>query len=128
LDALVTGASIKFERFKDQSLLLQASVQNLRAWDPDMSKPTSDRNRHLLRQIQGVNGNTASDQFFSAQYRTFKTFPIRASEKVTVAEWIEIEEDMDDILTVKTSPFEVVYCRETASELADYLNNGLPGK
>lgn len=93
-----------------------------------MSKPTSDRNRHLLRQIQDVNGNTASDPVFSVQYRTFKTFPIRDSEKAIVAEWVEIVEDMDDILTVKTSPFEVVYCRDTASELADYLNNGLPGE
>lgn len=119
---------IKFERYNDQSLQFQASVQKLRAWDPDLSRPTSDRNRHLLRQIQDTHGNFSSDPFFSFHYRTFKSSPIRISEQLTFADWVTISEDIDDILSVKSSPFEFVYCRDTVSELADYLSNGFPGE
>jgi hypothetical protein len=128
LDAFLTGAMIKFERRHDHSLLLQASVQNLKAWDPDMTKPTSDRNRHILRQIQHGEENISPDPFFSFQYKTFNTFPIKVTEQVPFADWVEITEDIDDILTVKSRPFEFVYCRDTISELTDYLNNGLPGE
>lgn len=128
LDAFVTGAMIKFERWHDHSLLLQASVQNLKAWDSDMTKPTSDRNRHILRQIQDGEENISSDPFFSFQYRTFKSFSIKVTEQVPFVDWVEMIEDIDDILTVKSRPFEFVYCRDTISELTDYLNNGLPGE
>jgi len=128
LDAFLIGAMIKFERRHDHSLLLQASVQNLKAWDPDMTKPTSDRNRHILRQIQDGEENISPDPFFSFQYKTFNTFPIKVTEQVPFADWVEITEDIDDILTVKSRPFEFVYCRDTISELTDYLNNGLPGE
>ena len=73
LDTLVSGVKIHFERYDEQSLMLEGSINKLRAWDPDTSKTTSDRNRHLLRLVNQDESRKDEQPFFSFRYRTFKT-------------------------------------------------------
>ncbi|KAL7555190.1 hypothetical protein ACHAWF_018839 [Thalassiosira exigua] len=134
LDALVTGIKIRFERNKDQSLVLQGSIQNMRAWDPDMSKPRSDRNRHILAtEDEEANVNGMSDPFFSFQYRTFRAPTGKPNGQMCLPSWVEQKIDgssggIDDFLQVKMKTIELNYVSERTAELADYLKHGLPGK
>ena len=131
MDALVTGVKIQFERYKDESLLLQGSIETIRAWDPDMSNTTSDRNRHLLGLTEDIDGNRQSDPFFSFQYRTFRTLHNKDDGHFCLPDWVEnriSSGDIDDFLTIKMKPLEFNYLHERNAELADYLNNGLPGE
>ena len=141
LDAFVQGAKIQFERYRDECLLLRGSIESLRAWDPDMSKPTSDRNRYLLQVVKvGLGKDRPLDNMFSFQYRTFSRFNSDMRKKhdehvlkrmLPLPRWIEEKAcsgDIDDLLSIKIAPLEFNYLRERTAELADYLNNGLPGK
>ena len=131
LDGFVSGIKINFE-YKEQSLMLEGSIENFRVWDPDMSKTTSDRNRHLIRLIDcDRNGEDDETNFFSFRYRAFKTLHIRQNEHESLPDWIEkkiVTGDIDDYLTAKIRPLEFIYLRERTAEIADYLNNGLPGE
>jgi len=132
LDGFVSGIKINFERHKEQSLILEGSIEKVRVWDPDMSKTTSDRNRHLIRLIDcDGNGDDNETNFFSFRYRTFKTLHTRQNEHESLPDWIEktiASGDIDDYLTAKIRPLEFIYLRERTAEIADYLNNGLPGE
>lgn len=131
LDTLVSGVKIHFERYDEQSLMLEGSINKLRAWDPDTSKTTSDRNRHLLRLVNQDESRKDEQPFFSFRYRTFKTLYSRHHDHSHLPDWIEnkiASGDIDDYLTVKIRPLELNFIRERTAELADYLNNGLPGK
>lgn len=126
----MTDLSIQFERFTEQSILLQGSVEALRVFDPDQSKLISHRNRHLLRMTEDAHGNEKGP-FFSFQYRTFRSLHSAQNGKSTLPNWVEekvISGDIDDFLTAKMRPVEFIYLSERTAELADYLNNGLPGK
>ena len=128
---LVTGVKIQFERYNDLSMLLIINTSKLRAWDADMSKTTSDRNRRLLSLTDTVNENRKSDPFFSFQYRTFRTLESRHGMQFGLPDWVESKitsGDIDDFLRVKTRPLEFNYLSERTAEIADYLNNGLPGE
>ena len=129
LDVLVTGVKIQFERYQEQSLLLRGSVEKLRAWDPDMSRITSDRNRHLLS-LSPTEDENGSIPFFSFHYRTFRTTRNRQSKHFSLPDWVEdkiTSGDIDDFLKVSMRPLEIIHLNERTAELADYLNNGLPG-
>ena len=112
--------------------MLEGSIEKVRVWDPDMSKTTSDRNRHLIRLIDcDGNGGDGETNFFSFRYRTFKTLHITQNEHESLPDWIEkkiASGDIDDYLTAKMRPLEFIYLRERTAEIADYLNNGLPGE
>lgn len=132
MDLLVTGIKARFNQSEDKTLLAMGSIDKLRAWDPDMSKVTSDRNRHLLDLSEEPGMETISDPFFSFQYMTFKG-PTDANINVCVSipEWVQNKissGDIDDFLSVKMRPLEFNYLSERTAELADYLNNGLPGE
>ena len=137
LDTKVTGVGIQVERFRDESRLLQGSISSLQVWDPDLSTDTSDRNRRILKVINDSGEDQSSQSVFSFQYRTFnRQIPAKSDQKgptrdMTLPRWIEEKAssgDIDDFLTVKLAPIEFNYLRERSAELADYLNNGLPGK
>lgn len=129
LDGFISGIKINFERYTEQSLMLEGSIAKVRVWDPDMSKTTSDRNRHLIRLIDcDENGDDDETNFLSFQYQTFH---IRQNDHESLPEWIEkkiASGDIDDYLTAKIRPLEFFYLRERTAEIADYLNNGLPGE
>ncbi len=127
---------MKFERYRDKSLLLQGALETVKAWDPDMSKPTSERNRLLLaaKYASGASDGDEgrSQHCFSFQYRTFKSTKesYRGHSALCFPPWIEEKAssgDIDDALSINIAPLEFNYIRERSSELADYLNNGLPG-
>lgn len=131
LDGFVSGIKINFKKDNEQSLMLEGSIEKVRVWDPDMSKTTSDRNRHLIRLIDCDGNGDDNETFFSFRYRTFKTLHIRQNEHESLPHWIEkkiASGDIDDYLTAKMRPLEFIYLRERTAEIADYLNNGLPGK
>lgn len=126
LDVLVAGVKIQFERYKEHSLVIKGSILKFRAWDPDMSKSVSDRNRHLLGHAE-----EESDPFFSFQYRTFRTLYNVHDKQSHLPDWIEnkiTSGDIDDFLTIKMRPSEFNYLSERTAELTDYLKHGLPGK
>lgn len=126
----VTCVKTKFERHTDKSLLLQGSISKLQAWDPDMSRNTSDRNRHVLsltEDMHNVVKNEKTEPFVSFQYRTFE--PV-CNRNEPLPQWVEgkIAGGIDDFLTIKMRPLEFLHVSERTAELADYLNNGLPGE
>ncbi len=136
LDTKVMGVGIQFERFRDESYLLQGSIASLQVWDPDLNTVTSDRNRRILKVINdGVNQD--SRHVFSFQYRTFNRKEPSSRDKegrvrgMSFTQWVEEKTsagDIDDFLSINLAPIEFNYLRERSAELADYLNNGLPGK
>ena len=131
MDVSFTRVKTKFERHMDKSLLLRGSISKLQAWDPDMSKTTSDRNRHVLSLTEEMKNNVAKEEkqhpFFTFQYRTFK--PV-CNRNDPLPQWVEgkIAGGIDDFLTIKMRPLEFLHVSERTAELADYLNNGLPGE
>ena len=139
LDTKVTGVGIQFERFRDESRLLHGSISSLQAWDPDLSTVTSDRNRRILKVINDGGGDESLQHVFSVQYRTFNRHnsssndhegPTR-SRDMSFPRWVEEKArsgDIDDFLSINLAPIEFNYLRQRSAELADYLNNGLPGK
>lgn len=137
LDTKVTGVGIQFERFRDESRLLQGSIASLQVWDPDLNTITSDRNRRILKVINDGRDNQTLQHVFSFQYRTFnrKKTSFRDHEGqnrgMPSPRWVEEKSssgDIDDFLSINLAPIELNYLRERSAELADYLNNGLPGK
>ena len=136
LDALIIGVQMKFDRFQDNSLLLQGSIKSLRAWDPDTSKSTSDRNRFILQVVKDAvttaeNETQSSGYFFHFQYRTFSLGFSHDSKSTPLPVWIEEKAssgDIDHALSIKMGRVEFNHLRERTAELLDYLNNGLPGK
>jgi hypothetical protein len=138
LDVNVEGVGIQFERFRDESRLQQGSISSLQVWDPDLSTVTSGRNRRILKVINdGGWGDQSLQPVFSFQYRTFNREKFSSGYKEDLARnmslprWVEekaISGDIDDFLSINLAPIEFNYLRERSAELADYLNNGLPGK
>ncbi len=137
LDTKVMGVGIQFERFRDDSYLLQGSITSLQVWDPDLNTVTSDRNRRILKVINDGRANQASKPVFSFQYRTFNRKESSSRDKegrirgMSFTRWVEEKTsagDIDDFLSINLKPIEFNYLRERSAELADYLNNGLPGK
>lgn len=125
LDANVESVVIQFDRCSDRSLSLKGEVGSLRAWDPDTSKSTSDRNRHILNVTEAINEGSEKP-FFSFHYETFRTAHLG-----NFPDWIKSKigsGGIDDFLSVKMRPLEFNYLSERTAELADYLNNGLPGE
>ena len=139
LDTKVTGVGIQFERFRDESRLLQGSIASLQVWDPDLNTVTSDRNRRILKVINDGRDNQASQHVFSFRYRTFNRNKSSTRDNedphpnsgMSSPQWVEEKTssgDIDDFLSINLAPIEFNYLRERSAELADYLNNGLPGK
>lgn len=137
LDTKVMGVGIQFERFRDESYLMQGSIASLQVWDPDLNTLTSDRNRRILKVINDGNANQTSKHVFSFQYRTFNRKESSSRDKdgrirgMSFTRWVEEKTsagDIDDFLSINLAPIEFNYLRERSAELADYLNNGLPGK
>ncbi len=131
------GVGIQFERFRDDSYLLQGSIASLQVWDPDLNTVTSDRNRRILKVINDGRANQTSKPVFSFQYRTFNRKESSSRDKegrirgMSFTRWVEEKTsagDIDDFLSINLAPIEFNYLRERSAELADYLNNGLPGK
>lgn len=129
------GVGVQFERFHDKSRLLQGAISSLQVWDPDLSKDTSDRNRRILKMINDSGEEQSLLPVFAFQYRTFNGQESHVKGTTTanmsLPRWVEeraIAGDIDDFLSIKLSPIEFNYLRERSAELADYLNNGLPGK
>lgn len=126
LDAVVAGVAIQFDRYTDRSLSLKGEVGKLRAWDPDTSKATSDRNRHILNLTESID-ESSDAPFFSFQYETFRT----SKHSGNFPDWVKMRigsGGIDDFLSIKMRPLEFNYLSERTAELADYLNNGLPGE
>lgn len=137
MDIKVTGIIIQVERFRDESRLLRGSISSLQVWDPDLSTFHSDRNRRILKMINNSGDDQSIQQVFSFQYRAFsrQKAPINdqmsTARDISLPRWIEEKAssgDIDDFLSIKLAPIEFNYLRERSAELADYLNNGLPGK
>lgn len=138
MDIKVTGVGIQFERFRDESRLLQGSISSLQIWDPDLSTVTSNRNRRILKVTKdGGWGDQSLQHVFSFQYRTFNQQKFSSSDQegvtrdMSLPPWVEEKAssgDIDDFLSINLAPIEFNYLRERSAELADYLNNGLPGK
>lgn len=129
------GVGVQFERFHDKSSLLQGAISSLQVWDPDLSKDTSDRNRRILKMINDSGEEQSLLPVFSFQYSTFNGQESHmkgtTTANMTLPRWVEERAnagDIDDFLSIKLSPIEFNYLRERSAELADYLNNGLPGK
>jgi hypothetical protein len=126
------GVGVQFERFHDNSRLLQGAISSLQVWDPDLSKDTSDRNRRILKIINDRGEEQSLLPVFSFQYRTFNGQESHMKgANMSLPRWVEERAtagDIDDFLSIKLSPIEFNYLRERSAELADYLNNGLPGK
>ena len=123
----MSGVNIHLKQYRDQSLILDASVDKLRAWDPDTSKIISDRNRKILA---SMDSDDSGSPFFSFQYRTFRT-PKDSRDELPLPDWIKNKAtsgDIDDYLTAKICSLEFNFIRERTAELLDYLTNGLPGK
>ena len=137
MDTKVAGVGINFERFHDGARLLQGSITSLQVWDPDLSTVTSDRNRRILKMINCGRDNVNIQHVFSFQYRTFNRQNSESCREVPLArdlslpQWVKERSrsgDIDDFLSINLAPLEFNYLRERSAELADYLNNGLPGK
>jgi hypothetical protein len=87
--------------------------------------------------INDGRGNLTLQHVFSFQYRTFNRQNASSSDKeclfrdISLPLWVEEKSssgDIDDFLSINLAPIEFNYLRERSAELADYLNNGLPGK
>lgn len=136
MDTKVAGVGINFERFNDGARLLQGSITSLQVWDPDSSTVTSDRNRRILKMITCEGDDTTSRHVFSFQYRTFNRHnsscrEVPLARDLSLPQWVKERSrsgDIDDFLSINLAPLEFNYLRERSAELADYLNNGLPGK